>query len=165
VIATTSSVEKAERLKQLGADQVINYREQTLWGEAARTLTNGVGVDCVVEVGGPGTMAQSLRAVRAGGEIASIGFLDAVGVGIDFFALFGSGANFRHISVGSREGLHDVARAIATAGIRPVIDRVFDFEAAHDAYARLESGRHLGKVVICTPVQAQASSSFRQYSY
>lgn len=152
VIATTSSAGKAERLRQLGADQVINYREEGLWGEAARVLTGGVGVDCVVEVGGPGTMAQSLRAVRYGGEIACIGFLDAASVGIDFFALFGSGANMRHISVGSREGLQDVARAISTAGIRPVIDSVFELKAAREAYAHLQSGQHFGKVVIrCAP--------------
>jgi hypothetical protein len=83
-----------------------------------------------------------LRAVRPGGEIACIGFLNAKGPGIDFFALFASGATFRHIAVGSREGLQDVARTIARARIKPVIDRVFDFEDAKDAFAHLESGSH-----------------------
>ena len=76
-----------------------------------------------------------------------------------FFALFGSGATFRHISVGSREGLQDVARAIAMAGIKPVIDRVFDFERAKEAFAHLESGSHFGKVVIrCSAPAADAGN-------
>jgi alcohol dehydrogenase len=77
-----------------------------------------------------------------------IGFLKTQSAGIDFFELFGSGATLRHIAVGSREGLKDVARTIAMAGIKPVIDRVFDFEDAKEAFAHLESGSHFGKVVI-----------------
>ena len=148
VIATTSSAAKADRLRALGADGVVNYKDEPRWGDRVRTLTGGRGVDRVVEVGGPGTIGESLRAVRPGGEIASIGFLNTEGHGIDFFALFGSGAKFRHIAVGSREGLQDVARTIAMADIKPVIDRVFDFESARDAFANLESGSHFGKVVI-----------------
>ena len=148
VIATTSSVAKADRLRALGADEVINYKEELQWGERARSLTDAQGVDLVVEVGGPGTMGESLRAVRAGGEIACIGFLDGKSVGIDFFALFGSGATLRHVSVGSREGLRDLSRAIATSALKPVIDRVFEFEDAKRAFAYLETGEHFGKVVI-----------------
>jgi NADPH:quinone reductase-like Zn-dependent oxidoreductase len=120
------------------------------WGDRVRQLTHDRGVDRVVEVSGPGTINQSLRAVAPGGEIASIGFLsaDSTAVGIDFFSLFGSGATFRHISVGSRQGLRDVAAAIAMAGLAPVIDRVFEFDQAQDAYAHLESGSRVGKVVI-----------------
>ena len=137
----------------------MNYKEEPRWGDRVRALTGGRGVDCVVEVGGPGTMGESLRAVRAGGEIASIGFLSTERTDIDFFALFGSGATFRHISVGSREGLQDVARAIAMAGIKPVIDRVFDFERAKEAFAHLESGSHFGKVVIrCSAPAADAGN-------
>ncbi|OAI58702.1 alcohol dehydrogenase [Ralstonia solanacearum] len=148
VIATTSSAKKAERLRTLGADEVLNYKEEPQWGERVRALSSGQGVDRVVEVGGPGTMAQSLRAVRPGGEIALIGFVSPEGAGIDFFDLFMSGATFRHISVGSRESLQDAARAIEMAGIRPVIDHVFDFENAREAFAHLDSGSHFGKVVI-----------------
>jgi NADPH:quinone reductase-like Zn-dependent oxidoreductase len=159
VIATTSSVAKADRLRTLGANEVVVYKEEPRWGDRVRALTGGRGVDCVVEVGGPGTMGESLRAVRAGGEIASIGFLSTERTGIDFFALFGSGATFRHISVGSREGLQDIARAIAMAGIKPVIDRVFDFERAKEAFAHLESGSHFGKVVIrCSAPAADAGN-------
>jgi NADPH:quinone reductase-like Zn-dependent oxidoreductase len=147
VIATTSGSAKAGRLRRLGADEVVNYKEGPCWGDRVRALTGGRGVDLVVEVGGPRTIGESLHAVRPDGEITSIGFLSSESAGIDFFALFGSGATFRHISVGSREGLQD-ARSMAMAGIKPVIDRVFDFDGAKEAFAHLESGSHLGKVVI-----------------
>ena len=148
VIATTSTAQKAMKLRALGADHVVNYREVPCWGVHARALTSGRGVDCVVEVGGPGTMSQSLRAIAPGGDIAAIGFLDADARNVDFFDLFGSGATFRPISVGSKEALRDVAAAIAMAGILPVIDRVFDFDDAKAAFAYLESGAHFGKVVV-----------------
>ena len=152
VIATTSGAAKAERLKSLGADEVVNYKEEPRWGERVRALAGGRGVDRVVEVGGPGTMAESLKAVAQGGEIAAVGFLSTGDPGIDFFALFGSWATFRPIAVGSREGLQEVARAIARTGIKPVIDRVFDFDEARGAYAHLEGGSHVGKVVVrCSP--------------
>lgn len=148
VIGTTSSAEKAERLQALGADEVVNYKDEPQWGERVRALTGGLGVDRVVEVGGPATIGQSLTAVRYGGEIASIGFLTKENTGIDFFKLMGSGAIYRSIAVGNREGLQDVAQAISMAGVKPVIDRVFDFEKARDAFAYLEKGSHFGKVVI-----------------
>jgi len=148
VIAMTSSAAKMDRLRTLGADEVLNYKEEQQWGDRARALTGGRGVDRVVEVGGGGTIGGSLRAVAAGGELASIGFLSADSSSIDFFTLFGSGATFRHISVGSREDLQDVTKTIAMARIKPVIDRVFGFEDARAAFAHLESGSHFGKVVI-----------------
>ena len=141
VIATTSGASKAERLRALGADEIVNYKEEPEWGERVRALTGGQGVDRIVEVGGPGTMGQSLRAVAQGGEIVSIGFLSAENPGIDFFALFGSWATFRPIGVGSREGLQDVARAVAMAGIKPVIDRVFEFADARAGTGRCRRSR------------------------
>jgi len=137
-----------DRLRTLGADEVLNYKEEPQWGNRVRALTGGRGVDRVVEVGGGGTIGESLRAVAAGGELASIGFLSAESSSIDFFALFGSGATFRHISVGSREDLQDVAMAIAIGRIKPVIDRIFNFEGAREAFAHLESSSHFGKVVV-----------------
>lgn len=148
VIATTSSPGKAERLKALGAAQVVNYVEDPQWGRQVRALTGGRGVDRVVEVGGPGTIAQSLRAVAIGGEIASIGFLSTDNPGIDFFALKASSANFRNIAVGDRAALLELTRVVAATGLKPLVDRVFDFEDARDAFTHLESGAHLGKVVI-----------------
>ena len=150
VIATTSTAAKADRLRSMGADEIINYRDEVHWGDRVRELTGSLGVDRVVKVGGPGTISESLRAVALGGEIASVGFLspDQSTTGMDFFSLFASGATFRHISVGSRQGLQDVTRTIVMAGITPVIDRFFEFVEAQSAYAHLESGAHFGKVVI-----------------
>ena len=148
VIATTSSGAKAEQLKTLGAAEVVNYADDAQWGRTVRDLTGGRGVDRVVEVGGPGTIGQSLRAVALGGEIASIGFLSTDNPGIDFFALKTSGANFRNITVGDRAGLLELNRAIAATGLRPIIDRVFAFNEARAAFSHLEGGTHLGKIVI-----------------
>ncbi|HUD52962.1 zinc-binding dehydrogenase, partial [Parvibaculum sp.] len=151
VIATTSSARKAEQLRALGAAEIVNYAEDSQWGKSVRALTGGRGVDRVVEVGGPGTIGQSLRAVALGGEIASIGFLSIENPGIDFFQLKTSGASFRNIAVGDRAGLLDLNRAVAATGLRPVIDRVFTFDQAKEAFGHLESGAHLGKVVIRCP--------------
>lgn len=150
VIATTSSAAKAETLKALGASQVVNYVEDAQWGRSVRALTGGRGVDRIVEVGGPGTIGQSLRAVALGGEIASIGFLSTDNPGIDFFQLKMSGASFRNISVGDRAALLELVRTVAATGLKPVIDRVFAFEDARPAFERLESGAHMGKIVIRT---------------
>ena len=148
VIATTSSAAKSDRLKALGAADVVNYVDDPQWGRSVRTLTGGRGVDRVVEVGGPGTIAQSLRAVAVGGEIASIGFLSTENPGIDFFELKTSGASFRNITVGDRAALLDLNRAVAATGLKPIIDRVFAFDEAREAFSHLENGAHLGKIVI-----------------
>jgi len=148
VIATTSSAAKADRLKALGAADVVNYVDDPQWGRSVRTLTGGRGVDRVVEVGGPGTIAQSLRAVAVGGEIASIGFLSTENPGLDFFELKTSGASFRNITVGDRAALLDLNRAVAATGLKPIIDRVFAFDEAREAFSHLENGAHLGKIVI-----------------
>lgn len=148
VIATTSSEAKAEQLKAMGAAHVVNYVAEPEWGRRVHELTDGRGVDRVVEVGGPGTIVQSLRAVGLGGEIASIGFLSTENPGIDFFQLKASGASIRNVTVGDRAALLDFNRAVAATGLKPVIDRVFAFDEAREAFAHLESGAHFGKVVI-----------------
>ena len=148
VIATTSSNAKAEQLKALGAAAVLNYAEDPQWGKTVRLLSGGGGMDRVVEVGGPGTIAQSLRAVAVGGEIASVGFLSTENPGIDFFQLKLASASFRNITVGDRGGLLDLTRAIAASGLKPIIDRVFEFDEAREAFSHLEEGGHIGKVVI-----------------
>lgn len=149
VIATTSSAAKAERLRELGADAVVNYAEVPEWGHHVRKeLTGGAGVDCVVEVGGPATINQSLKAVRPGGEVVLIGFLSEDNPGIDYFALKGSNAVVRSIGVGDRAALEDLVRAWSATGLTPVIDRVFPFEDAVAAFEHLQAARHIGKVVI-----------------
>lgn len=148
VIATTSGPEKAERLRALAADEVIDYTAFPEWSARVRELTGGQGVDRVVEVGGPGTLAQSIRAVAVGGEIAMIGFLAAREPSIDFSSLFLSGATLRRIAVGSRADFEAMNRAVTQHRLRPVIDRVFSFDQAGEAWRHFDSRRNFGKVVI-----------------
>jgi NADPH:quinone reductase-like Zn-dependent oxidoreductase len=149
VIATTSTPEKAERLKALGASEVINYKETPDWDEKARELTDGRGVDCVVEIGGPGTIAMSLKALAVGGHVSLIGAsLSFSGTGLDPLLLTGRGITLGSISVGSRTDFEAMNRAIALHGLRPVIDRTFAFAEARDAYRHFEGRGHFGKVVI-----------------
>ena len=126
VIATTSTAEKAERLKALGATDVITYRETPDWDEKARELTDGRGIDCVVEIGGPGTTAMSLRALAVGGHVSLIGAsLSLSDTGLDPLLLTGRGITVGAISVGSRADFEAMNRAITMHRLRPVIDRAF----------------------------------------
>ena len=147
VFATTSSEAKAEKLRALGAEAIVNYRETKDWGERVRALTGGRGVDRVVDVGGPATLGQSLRAVSMNGEVVMIGFLGQDGSQVDFFDLMRV-ASIRSVTVGDRQNLIDCVRAIVASGLKPVIDRVFHFDEAKAAFEHLESGGHVGKVVI-----------------
>ena len=148
VIATTSTARKAEKLKALGASDVVNYSEVPHWGKRVRELTGGLGVDCVVEVGGPATVNESLRAVAWGGEVVLIGFLSEDNPGIDYFHLKKSGAIVRSIGVGDRAALEDLVRVVSRTGLKPVIDSVFAFEDAKKTFAHLQSANHIGKIVI-----------------
>ncbi|MGY4691743.1 zinc-dependent alcohol dehydrogenase family protein [Salibacterium sp. K-3] len=147
VIATTSSNEKAQKLKELGADEVINYNETPNWGEKAKELTGGAGVNRVVEVVGPATIQQSLKAVAQGDELALIGVLSRTGDKIDYFDLFGT-ASTRTIGVGSRRDFEDMNRLIADKKMEPVIDSVFPMEQAAEAYNYLESQKFFGKIAL-----------------
>jgi NADPH:quinone reductase-like Zn-dependent oxidoreductase len=149
VIGTTSSVAKAERLKTLGVAAVINYIETPEWHEKVAELTDGRGADCVVEIGGPTTLANSIRSLAVGGHISLIGSsLSRPGITLDPLLLGGRGMTLGSISVGSRADFEAMNRAITQHRLRPVIDRVFPFEAAQDAYRHFESRAHFGKVVI-----------------
>jgi NADPH:quinone reductase-like Zn-dependent oxidoreductase len=149
VIATTSSREKAERLQGLGASGVINYRETPDWDERVRALTDGRGVDCVVEIGGPGTIAMSLKALGVGGHVSLIGAsLSPAGTMLDPLLLTGRGTTVGAISVGSRADFEAMNRAIALHRLHPVIDRIFPFAEAKEAYRHFEGRGHFGKVVI-----------------
>ncbi len=149
VIATTSTAGKAERLKALGASDVINYRETPDWDEKARELTDGRGVDCVVEIGGPGTIAMSLKALAVGGHISLIGAsLTPSGTGLDPLLLTGRGITLGSISVGSRADFEAMNRAITLHRLHPVIDRTFPFAEAKKAYYHFETRGHFGKVAI-----------------
>lgn len=147
VIATSSSDEKLARLKKMGADGLINYKTTPNWDERVRELTSGAGVDHVVEVGGAGTFPRSLRAVRRGGTISLIGVLSGQGQ-IDPLPILMKGVRVQGVNVGSREMFEAMNQAISAHKLRPVVDRVFPFEQAREAYRYLESGAHFGKVVV-----------------
>ncbi|WP_374413737.1 NAD(P)-dependent alcohol dehydrogenase [Novosphingobium colocasiae] len=146
VIITTSSDAKGERASAMGADHVVNYAKDADWGASVRALTGGRGVDKVVDSAGPGTMAQTMAALRRGGEIAMVGVI-AQGT-VDPLAILVSGLLVRGIMVGSRQHFENLAAALETHGIAPVIDRSFPFEKAGDAFEYLRKASHLGKVVI-----------------
>jgi len=148
VAITSSSGEKLERARALGADFVVNYREQSDWGRVVRDWTGGRGVDQVVEVGGPGTLAQSIAAVRIGGHIALIGVLTGRAGEIPTAALMARQARLQGLIVGSRREQQDFVRALDASSIRPVVDRRFALEQLADAFRLETSGGHFGKIGI-----------------
>jgi NADPH:quinone reductase-like Zn-dependent oxidoreductase len=147
VIATSSSDAKMERLRTMGADAVINYKTTPEWDKAVKKLTDGLGVDHVVEVGGVGTLPLSTKAVRRGGHIALIGVLSGMGA-FDPRLMMLKSARLQGIFVGSREMFEEMNRAISIAGLRPVIDRVFEFAELPEALGYLASGAHFGKICV-----------------
>ncbi len=151
VIATSSSDGKLERVRALGAEETVNYRTAPDWEREAKRLTGKIGVDLVVEVGGPGTFARSMEAARTGGRIAVIGLLSGPGETIDPLTILRRRLKVEGILVGSTEMFEAMNRAIAMHAIRPVIDRVFPFEDAAAAYRHMEAAGHFGKIVISLP--------------
>jgi NADPH:quinone reductase-like Zn-dependent oxidoreductase len=148
VIATSASDEKLERLKALGADHVINYKSEPEWGKAAQTLTGGRGVDHILEIGGSGTLPQSMVASRNGGHIALIGVLAGYAGPVSTVTLMGKQLKLIGLTVGSRRHQLDLIRAIDVAGYRPVLDEHFPLEDLAGAFRRQESGKHFGKIVV-----------------
>jgi NADPH:quinone reductase-like Zn-dependent oxidoreductase len=148
VISTTSNADKAARLKALGADHVINYKDDVEWGRTAKKLTGGRGVDHVVEIGGAGTIEQSMRASRIGGHISLIGVLAGYAGPINTALLMSMQIRLIGITVGARQHQHDMIRAIDANGIKPVLDQSFPLDGLADAFRRQESGQHFGKIVV-----------------
>jgi NADPH:quinone reductase-like Zn-dependent oxidoreductase len=148
VYATSSSDEKLERLKALGADHVLNYKAEPKWGKKIKEITGGRGVDQVIEVGGPGTLTQSMWASRMGGHIALIGVLTGIAGEVPTYLLFSSQLRVTGIMVGSRQDQLDMTRAIAAAGIKPVIDSSFGLDRIADAFRHQESQKHFGKICL-----------------
>jgi NADPH:quinone reductase-like Zn-dependent oxidoreductase len=148
VIITSSSDEKLERARNLGADGTINYIKTPEWQDEALRLTDGQGVDLVLEVGGEGTLERSIAATKLEGTVAITGGL--TGMGNAPLNLFATIVGLKHLVgvwVGSAEMLKNALRVYDT-GIRPVVDHVFDFSQARSAYEHLLAGKHFGKVVI-----------------
>lgn len=148
VIATSSSDAKLEKLKALGADHLINYRQDEAWGETARKLTGGRGVDHVVEIGGAGTLTQSIAATRLRGNIGMIGVLAGFAGNVPTAAIMAGNVRINGLTVGSREQQIAMIRAIEANGIKPVIDSSFALEKLGDAFRHQASATHFGKIVV-----------------
>ena len=148
VIATSSSDAKLKRLRELGATHTINYKAEPDWGKKVKTLTDGRGVDHVIEVGGPGTLPQSIEAVKLGGHIALVGVLTGRSGEIPTAKLMAKQARLQGIIVGSREHQLDMIRAIEANNMHPVIDRHFALNELSEAFRHQEAGRHFGKICL-----------------
>lgn len=148
VIATSSSAEKRAKLEEMGAATTIDYAENPQWGRAVRAATGGRGVDVVVESGGAETFDESVTAVRHGGTLSLLGVLAGTRGQVDVYAMVRKAIQVRGVFVGSVAMLEATVGAVEAARIEPVIDSVHDFDRAREAYERLGSGKHFGKVVI-----------------
>ncbi len=148
-IITSSSDEKLEHAKALGADHVINYREEPEWSKAVRRVTGGRGVDHVVEVGGAKTLKEAMRSIRIGGHISIIGVLSGPQEAIQFGAMIATNCTLRGFSVGSRDHFEDMVRAFDLHKISPVVDeRRFGLEDLPEALHYMGSGGHFGKICV-----------------
>jgi NADPH:quinone reductase-like Zn-dependent oxidoreductase len=148
VIITSSSDEKLKRARLLGADETINYKVAPDWEEAARRLTNGDGVDHVIEVGGADTLPRSIRAVRMGGTISVIGILSGNAQALAPAGVLMNSLRVQGIYVGSRSMFEQMNKAIEVHSIKPVVDRIFSWTDARSAYQYLESEQHFGKICL-----------------
>lgn len=148
VIATSSSDEKLERARGLGADHTINYTREANWSEGVRALTDGRGVDHVLENGGPGSLPQSIKAVRVGGHISLIGTISGFSGNVPTATLMYKQVRLQGLIVGNRREQQDMVRAMDSNGLRPSIDRRFGYDALVEAFRYQESGKHFGKIVV-----------------
>ena len=146
VIVTSSSDEKLARARALGADHTINYKQTPGWGRAVIDLTGGRGVDHVIEVGGPGTLPQSIEACRIGGHISLIGVLTGRGGEVPTGMLMRRQQKLHGLIVGNRRQQQDFVRALEATGVRPVIDRSFALAEIAEAFAYEQSAGHFGKI-------------------
>lgn len=148
VIATSSSDAKLERAKALGADHLVNYARTPAWSKPVLDLTEGRGVDHVIEVGGANTLGESLKSVRLGGHICLIGVLSGYTQELSIPEMFRTNARIQGVTVGNRDHFDDMCRAIAVNGIKPVVDRTFALEQSREAFRLMQAGGHFGKIVI-----------------
>lgn len=148
VIATSSSEEKLQRMLELGASDGINYKTNPDWEKQVRALTDGQGVDHVVEVGGSGTLGRSLKAVKTGGRISMIGVLSGGSAEVAIFPILMKAIRVQGILVGSVAMFASMNRAISLRRMRPVVDRIFPMAEAAEALRYMESGSHFGKIVL-----------------
>jgi NADPH:quinone reductase-like Zn-dependent oxidoreductase len=147
-LITSSSDEKLARAKALGADHLVNYRQTPDWSGPVREASAGVGADLIIEVGGGGTIEQSMRAIRIGGHVAIVGVVAGMGGGFNTAALIGNSATLQGLTVGSRDMFEAMCRAMALHGISPVVDKVFPWTEAKAAFGAMQGGEHFGKIVL-----------------
>jgi len=148
VIVTSSSDQKLAQARELGADLGINYRTVADWDNEVMKLTGGHGADCIVEVGGVGTLPRSFNALARGGKITLIGLLTGRDGGVSPYPLMFKAGSLHGVYVGDRAMFLEMNRAIETTGIKPVVDRVFPFDDAREAFKYQAAGKMVGKVVI-----------------
>jgi NADPH:quinone reductase-like Zn-dependent oxidoreductase len=148
VIITSSSDAKLEKARVLGADHTVNYKTDTEWGKTVLNLTGGRGVDHVLEIGGPGTLPQSITATRIGGNITMIGILTGISGEVPTILLMLKQIKLKGVIVGSRVHQQDMIRAIDAGGMRPVIDRSFPLSGTADAFRYEEGAQHFGKICV-----------------
>jgi NADPH:quinone reductase-like Zn-dependent oxidoreductase len=147
-LITSSSDEKLARAKAIGADHLVNYKTTPDWSQAVREATAGVGADLIIEVGGGGTIEQSMRAIRIGGHVAIVGVVAGLGSGFNTAALIGNSAKLQGLSVGSRDMFEAMCRSMTLSDIRPVVDKVFPWTEAKAAFTAMQGGEHFGKIVL-----------------
>jgi NADPH:quinone reductase-like Zn-dependent oxidoreductase len=149
VIATSSSAEKLERLKALGADEVINYKEEPQWGKAVLAKTAGLGVDHVIEVGGGGTFGESVRAAKLGGHIALIGVLSGPAVSqIILPRIFMKQLRMSGIAMANQQSQMAMVEYLDRSSIRPIISDTFDLADLASAFQHQIDNKHFGKISI-----------------
>ncbi|MCS6857432.1 MAG: NAD(P)-dependent alcohol dehydrogenase [Sandaracinaceae bacterium] len=148
VYAITRTESKIDRFRAMGVKEVIHSVAEPEWGRTIRKITGNIGVEHVVEVGGAKTLAQSLQAVAFGGTIHVIGVLSGVVEPLNILPILMKEVRLSGVLVGPRESAEAMGRAFEVARIHPVIDRVYPFEQAKDAFLHLQSGSHFGKVVV-----------------
>lgn len=148
VVITSASEDKREKARRMGADLALDYRTDVEWGASARRWSGGRGVDVVVEVGGPATFDQSVAALRYGGTMSILGVLTGTQGPINTYGVFHKRLTVAGVYVGSIAMFEDLVRALEATRLRPIIDRVFGFDQAREAYEYLASGSHYGKVVL-----------------
>lgn len=148
IIITSSSDEKLERARKLGAHETINYKSQPAWEKEAKNLTGGIGVDRVIELGGGKTMTQSMQAVRPGGVISLIGVLGGAQSTVDPRPILIQSLRVQGIYVGSRSMFERMNRAIELHALRPVVDRIFAWTEIKEALRYMESQQHFGKICL-----------------
>lgn len=148
VIVTSSSDAKLDVARSLGADETINYRSEPEWGRIARDMSGGDGVDHVVELGGQGTLGQSLRAVRSGGVISMIGVLSGGTLDVPLGQIVTRHVRLQGITVGNRDDFVAMCAAMEKHRVAPVVDREFAFDEMHQAFEHMKAGQHMGKIVL-----------------